>query len=607
MPSNKKKKNDFTYKVENELPTIAIKTEWDLASLYYKSAQDPQIEADVVQTEKAYANFAKKWRTKDYLNDTNLLLESLIEYEKLSASPFATRPMRYFWLRTCLNTNDNEAEGQMALISRRLRKVGDLLLFYTLNLGKISKAQQKLLLKDKTLAHYHYHLKRLFRGSVHNLTEPEEKIINLKSRQSYSMWVDMTDKIISNRHIAWKGKKIALPEATEMVSLVEFKDRQPLWQKILTEFKQISEVAEHEFNAIVTDAHAENERRGYKEPYDGTVIAYEDTNDSLLALVKAVSDKGFALSRKFYEIKANYHKVTSLNYAERNAPIGEELMIPWEQAVSICRDVFYSLKNDYGVLFDEMLTRGQIDVFPKAGKGGGAFMSDQTGHPIQVMLNHLPNLSSLETLAHEMGHAIHAKCSSTNSSFYDGHSTITAETASTLFENLVFDAILKNANHDQKIYLLHHRLLRDVSTIQRQIAFFNTELEIHRTIIEKGATTKEELASITEKNLRAYLGKAVNVTPDDGYSFVGIPHLRYGFYVYTYSYGLLMSSIMSNNYSQDNKYIKTIDKFLHRGASDTVANIFNQAGIDTTNPETFAEALVNQENNIKAFARLIKK
>lgn len=605
---SRKMKTRFSYETVNNLPPLNdIKTEWQLAKLFYKSVRDPKIEKDLQTTETALLAFAKKWRNKDFARNLKLLKTALTEYETLSANPDFSRPARYFWLRSCIDTNDLEAEQMSALITRRLRKAHDEILFFTLTLGQLSKVEQRKLLRQPELKHFHYHLQRLFIGADHHLTEAEEKIINLKGPQSYAMWVDMTEKIISNRTIKWKGKVLHIPNAIEQVNVVPLRDKQKLWNLITAELEQISEVAEHEFNAIITDAHTEGEKRGYKKPYSATVIAYEDTEASLETLVDVVTRKGFPHSRAFYAAKAKLHKLPDLQYAERNAQIGEDLTISFSQAVTICRDVFYSLKNEYGLLFDQMLNRGQIDVFPKAGKQGGAFMSSQTGHPIMVMLNHTNTFNALETLAHEMGHAIHANQSAKQSSFYDGYSTITAETASTLFENLVFDAVYEQVSPTIQKVLLHDRLIRDVSTIQRQIVFFNTELEIHQQIIKEGATTKEKLRQISEKHLKAYLGRKVTLTKNDGYTYVYVGHLRYGFYVYTYTFGLLMSNIMSARYKQDKNYIKEIDTFLSFGAAATVSDIFKEIGIDTTKAETFEEALAAHGKNVKDFVKMVNR
>lgn len=593
-------------KPDPNLPKLKnIKTNWDLDKLYYRSLDDPQIEKDIHKAEKAYARFADKWQKTNFTKDTNLLKQSLTELEKVAAMPEVSKASRYFNFKLALNSNDHKAQQKQALLTKRLRKTTDKVIFYSLTLGKIPKQKQKTILADKNLSHFHYYLERIFLGAKYNLSEKEEKIINLKSPQSYAMWVDAVEKILSNREVSWKGKLLPVPEALETIDLLKTKDKIALWELIISEMKEIGEIAEHEFNAIITDVRTEDELRGYKKPYSATVLSYEDSEKSVENLVSTVSNEGFALSKKFYRLKAKYHRLKQIHYTQKYESIGPETKIPFKDAVEICRSVFYDLKADYGKLFDHMLENGQIDVYPKKGKRGGAFMSYQTNQPIHVFLNHTDNFKSLETLAHEMGHAIHASRSSKQTAFYDGHSITTAETASTLFENLLFEAFYEQVDKKKKKYLLHDRITRDIATIQRQIAFFNCELEIHQTITEQGAMTNKELAGVMYKHLKSYLGPAVSLRPEDGYSYVYVSHLRYGFYVYTYSFGILMSTIMAKKYTADKNFIKEIDKFLSAGESDNVRNLFKAIGIDTENKNTYKNALKNHEANIEEFEKMV--
>jgi len=601
------KQKNFNYQTTQILSALTPVMNWDLVKHYYLSHTDPQIEADVTQTEKTFHAFAKKWRKQKFTTNPKLLKQALTENEAMAGNPTFSRPMRYFGLVTALNTADTTAEKQISLINNRLRKANDEIMFFALELGKISKSEQKNLLAHPDLKHFRYYLERLFASAKHQLTESEEKIINLKSRQSYGRWVDMTDKIISQRHITWQGKKIALPEAIELVNLQTFSNKPKLWHLIINQMKQIGEVAEHEFNAIISDVRSEDELRGYEKPYSATVLAYQDEEVALERLLKAVTGTGFKLSHKFYKLKARYHGVEKLEYSQRNESAGKSVNISFTQAVTICRDVFYSVNRDYGTFFDTMLENGQIDFMPKSGKTGGAFMSAQNGHPINVMLNHLNNFPSLETLAHEMGHAIHAMRSNSQSPFYSNHSIVTAETASTLFENLVFDAVFAQATDAEKAVLLHDRILRDVSTIQRQIAFFNAELEIHNTIYKQGGMNNEDLRACMQKHLQSYLGSAVNVTSQDGYTYVYVGHLRYGFYVYSYAYGLMMSTIMANNYRLDKRYAEKIDLFLSLGESCLIKDIYKKIGIDTTKIDTFEKGLEKLAADISLFEKIVKK
>jgi oligoendopeptidase F len=604
---DKIQKNKLVYKTSAELPVLNnYKVTWDLANLYYKNEKDPRIEQDILHIISTYQNFAKKWRKKEFTTNIDLLVASLKDYEKLCADGAITRPSRYFSLRSELDANDSVADKTLALIRKRVRPAADNLLFYTLQIGKISVAEQKRILADEKIKPYKYFLKNIFLGAKHDLSEAEEKIINLKAPQSSSLWQQMTDRQISSSEITWKGKKIPLPESLEMIETLKSEDKPKLWEVIIDKIDSFGIAAEYEFNAIITDVRTEDDLRKYQKPYSATALSYQHDEQSIEALVKAVSTKGFALSKKFYQLKAKYHGVEKIHYAQKYDSIGIPPTINFDEALLVCRDVFYQVNPKYGVIFDEMLKNGQLDVYPKKGKRGGAFMSSQTGHPIAVMLNHTDTMKALETLAHEMGHAVHAARSATQPALYDGHSIVTAETASTLFENLVFDAIFAGADKDTKLVLLHDKISGDIATMQRQIAFFNCELEIHNTIHSQGAMTHEELKKCMHKHLTSYLGPSVLITPKDGASYVYIPHLRYGFYVYTYTFGNLMSTTMASHYKHDNSYREKIDTFLSAGQSDSVANIFKKIGIDTTKPDTFTEALKAHEKDISNFSKLIK-
>jgi oligoendopeptidase F len=603
---SKKSTQNFKYiPVQILRPLKKFKVTWDLKKHYYTSENDPRIESDVRASERSHANFARKYSNLFFLKSTKTLEKALTDYEILLSLPNGKRASRYFSFRFVLNAQDSIAEKRSNLIDERLTKAANDILFFELALGKIPKAQQIKFLKDKVLVHFRYFLLQVFIEAEHTLSEKEERIISLKSGPSVGMWVQGTEKILSNRQITYKGVKISLPEATERINSVKPHEKGKLWNLVLTELEQISEVAENEFNAIVTNKKISDELRNFKKPYSQTVLSYENNESSIETLVQTISTKGFDLSKRFYKLKAQFHNVKQIPYARRYDPIGESLSIPFSQAVEICRDVFYSTHKEYGEFFDSMLTGGNIDVFPRKGKRGGAFMSSDVNIPTFVFLNHTNDLSSLSTLAHEMGHAIHSMRSKRQDPLYEGYSTTTAETASTLFENILFNALLKSATEKQKVMLLHEKIMRSISTIQRQIAFFNFEFELHTRIRKEGALTREELRKMMEKHLISYLGNGVHIVPKDGYSYVYISHFRYGFYVYTYTYGHLMSGLMADQLNDEPSYIAKIDEFLSSGGSDTVEHIFKKIGIDPLKKETFERSLGSLKRDIDTFERLI--
>ncbi len=601
-------KKSFQYKPTSDLPTLGkIQTEWNLKSHYYKSENDPQIEKDASKYEKAVRAFVKKYKKVDFTSSANKLRIALEENEKIAEMPEALKILFYFDYRTTTNTNDTVAAKKLNLFSERFRKLSNEALFFPLIIGKISKELQKKYLKDDILLNYRYFLKSSFEEAKHHLTEPEEKILSLRSNTSRGMWADATEKVTSNRKVEFKGKSFSIPEALETLSLLSWNEKGILWNKILDEIVQISEYAEHELTAIVSHDKVSDELRSYKNPYSATVLSYENDEKSVEALVAAISDKGFKLSQKFYKIKARVHKKNKIPYVNKYDSIGKLPNPTFETSVQICRDTFYDIDAEYGKVFDRMLEEGHIDVYPKAGKRGGAFMRGTVNLPTYVMLNHTDDFKSLSTIAHEIGHAIHSELSKAQPAIYEDFSITTAETASTLFEQFVSEKIYKQLNDKQRIIFLHDKIAQDIATVQRQTAFFNFVLEMHKHIREHGLATKEELAVMLQKHLKSYLGPAVEVTERDGYQYVYVPHFRNGFYVYSYAYGHLVSNLLVQKYNNDHSYLEKINQFLHAGGSDTVENIFANIGINTKKVDTFLDSLKTQGKEIKELDKLTRK
>ncbi len=595
----------YSYVPKNVLPPLKKAVlEWDLKNLFYTSDKDSRIEKDLQTAERAYADFAKKYAKKNFTAKKTTLLGALKDYEALLVMPERSRPSYYYSYRLSLNAMDAVAEKQSNLISNRMTKAGNQILFFGLALGKIPLSTQKELLKDPAFSKYQYYLTTTFLHAKHMLSEAEEKIVNLHGDTSYGMWVSGTEKIIANRKIIFEKKELSLNEAIESLDTFPKARRTQLWRTITSELTKISEVAENEFNAIITNKKVMDDLRGFTKAYEATVLEYENQIGSVEALVESISTKGFALSKKFYTQKAKLHGVDALPYEHKYEPIGESPRLNFDTAVTICRDAFYGLNPVYGNIFDTLLSKGHVDVYPKAGKRGGAFMSSGIKQPTLVFLNHTDTLKALETLAHEMGHATHTERSKSQPALYEGYSMVTAETASTFFENLVYNALLAEASPAEKIALLHERITRDIATIERQIAFFNYEKELHERIRTYGAVTKEELAKMMQKHLVSYLGKSVTVTEADGYSFVYVHHFRYGFYVYSYAYGLLMSNLMHLRLKADPNYKKQIDAFLTSGGRAPVETIFKDIGLDPLKVETFNEALDLHRADIDEFIRL---
>lgn len=582
-----------------------FKTEWDL-SVFYKDENDPNIEKDIKKAEKACADFEKKYKDKDFTSSAKKLLQALKDHDDLSISISAAKAGRYFWYRKDLNSEDNVANAMMTKIDNRLTKAINKLVFYDIALSKIPLKKQKIFLKDKSLKPYSYMLKKVFESSKHILSEKEEQLVSLLSQTSFSMWVDGQEKLLAGQTVEHGGENIPLPKAMSILSDLPKGDRRVLAKKINEVLKSVSHFAEAEINAVYNFKKVMDDRRGFKEPYDATFLSYENDPKTVKLLVDVVT-KGFSVSKRFYKLHAKILNEQKLSYEDRGVKIGEiKKKFDFETAVSLVGNVFERVGPRYKNIFDNILNNGQVDVYPKKGKTGGAYCSGGYDVPTFVLLNQTDDLRSLETLAHEMGHAVHTELSKSQPIIYQDYSTSTAEVASTFFEQVVISEIEDQFTDEEKVILLHNKIMGDVSTIFRQIACFNFELELHKRIRAEGQLSKEEMAKLLRKHMEAYLGEAFELTDDDGYFFVTWSHIRRFFYVYSYAYGQIISRALFENWKKDKSYAEKIEQFLSLGSSMSPEDIFKKVGINVKDPKFFESGIKSIEKDIEKLEKLTK-
>jgi len=584
---------------------IKQKTDWDL-KLFYKSHTDEAIEADLKKCENLNDIFANKYSGVDFTKDESTLATALGDYEKLLGDSSGSRAIMYFYYAKDLNALDKKAEAEINRMTGRLTNASNKIIFFELKLAKIPETLQKKFLSSEKLTHFKYFLENVFKLSKYNLSEAEEKIMSLKSQTSRQMWMAGQDKILSKQTILWKGKELPIAEAMSIVPSLPTRDRHALHKLVMNILKSISDFAEAEVNAVYIDKKINDELRGFKNPYDATLLSHETDEVMVKTLVDTVT-KGFKISHRFYKLKARLLKQEKLTYADRSAGIGKtDKKIIFEEGLEIVSKAFEAMDHDFKDVFHDMLSNGQIDVYPKKGKAGGAYCSANVDTPTLVLLNNVPEMRSVMTLAHEMGHAIHFEYSKDQKPMYQGVSTAVAEVASTFFEQVVFNELFKTLSKNEQIIALHNKINDDISTIFRQIACFNFENELHKEIRAKGFLSKEEIGKTLNKHMKAYLGPIMEMTDEDGYFFVNWSHIRNFFYVYSYSFGCLVSKALYSKYQKDASYLHKIKTFLSAGCSKSPRDIFEEIDINVSDPKFWEEGLKVIEDDIKTLEKLTK-
>jgi len=596
-------------------PPIKISTTWDLNKLF-KNDDDPGIEEDRKTVEQKSYAFINKWKNrKDYLKEPAVLRQALDEYEAWKRT-YGTdgNAGYYFWLRTQVDRNNPELKARFNKIEEFSRKLENDMQFFHLRIAKIPKSLQTDFLKYKGLGKYRHFLERIFAESKYLLAENEEKILNLKSTTSYANWVRMTSDFLSKEEakVLLEDGSSALKTLPEISSLTSSKDKKVrdiaarAFNKIM---ERHSDVAEVEINSILANKKVDDELRKVSRPDLLRHISDDIESDVVGSLIKSVSSR-FHISAKYYGLKAKLLGVKRLRYHERNVEFGDiDIRYSYEKSVRLIHKVFQKLDPRYTDILKGYTENNQVDVYPRKGKGSGAFcVHHLISQPTYILLNHTDKLRDVLTLAHELGHGINNELIREKQNALNfGTPTSTAEVASTFMEDFVLQEILLGSDDEVKLAIMVMKLNDDISTIFRQVACYTFEQELHQEFRQRGYLSKKELGNLFQKHMAAYMGDSVEQSKGSENWWVYWNHIRYFFYVYSYASGLLISKSLQYSVKKEPGFIHKVNDFLSAGLSDSPQNIFKNLGIDIADKTFWDKGLDEVEALLEETTSLAKK
>ena len=157
-------------------------------------------------------------------------------------------------------------------------------------------------------------------------------------------------------------------------------------------------------------------------------------------------------------------------------------------------DCYASFSQELGSIVRRFFEEGWIDAPVRPAKRGGAFCASTVPdlHPY-VLLNYTARRNDVLTLAHELGHGVHAVLSARQGIFQMRTPLTMAETASVFGERIVFGRLLEQAETpESRLALLAHSLEGSIATVFRQTAMNQFETRVHTDRRERGELSVDQ-------------------------------------------------------------------------------------------------------------------
>jgi oligoendopeptidase F len=301
-----------------------------------------------------------------------------------------------------------------------------------------------------------------------------------------------------------------------------------------------------------------------------------------------VSRKNVGLFQRYFKWKAATLAMDKLRRYDIYAPVSEaDKTYAFEQSADLVLDTLNGFSPQLADYARRVFVDGHLDSEIRKGKSSGAFcMSVMPGMTPWVLLNYTGKARDVATMAHELGHAVHAQMAGEHS-ILTFHSTLPlAETASVFSEQLLTDRLLREEpDAALRRDLLVSALDDAYATVTRQAYFVLFERTAHEMIAQ--GVTADDLAAAYMANLEEQFGDAVALGDEFKWEWISIPHIyRTPFYCYAYSFGQLLVLSLYQRYLQEGAaFVPTYLRILAYGGSNSPEYILNEAGIDMTSPE----------------------
>lgn len=525
---------------------------WDLSFL------GSNFESKLKTAIKKAKNFSSRYKGKLNVNNLKLALE---QYE--SISELAEEAQCYAYLRFAETSLDPKRGEDL----QRAQELGVIfsneLIFFELEIPKVLKN------KPKNFGRFNNYLSKILEKSKHNLSEREERIFSKKSLTSSGVLIRLFDEEWGAQEFLVKGKKLSESEALNLLYHPNRATRIRAHKGITQALKQQSKRITLIFNSLVLDKSIDDEYRRFSLPEDSRHLTNETTKDEVDSLVSAVTGS-YKLVQDFYKIKSKLIGIKTLKDYDRYAPISAtRVRYSFNEAQNLVIEAFSDLSPNFGKLAQKFFKQNWIDAENRKGKRSGAFCSFVTArtHPV-VFINYHGSLRDVFTLAHELGHGIHAVLMKEAGSInFDTPLTI-AETASVFAEMLLFNRLKTKLDNRALIGMYVSKLENIIATVYRQISMFKFERLLH-VERKKGELSTDKINFLWRTTQSEMFGKSLELTEEYDYWWGYIPHFVHTpFYLYAYAYGELLTLGLYEQFRKSrSSFVPKYEALLSAGAS----------------------------------------
>ena len=572
---------------------VEEKLKWNIKALY-------NTENDYENDLEKLVNLSKEFKAKyeNRLKDEDTILEAIKVYEEIEI--LIDHTGNYVSLTLSVDMTDDTSN----------RRSGKFDMIYSQVLGDLSFFESELSLVDTSLLEKCKDANPYYRVFFENLILQKPHILSKEVEESLSKLNLVLEAPLTGydntKLVDMSFDGFELDGKTYEMSFVKFENeyqlepdtkvRRKAYENFTNTLDKYKHTVATYYNTQVQKEKILSKMRGYDSVFDYLLFDQKVTRDMYDRQIDLIMKHLSPVMRKYANLIKKEHNLDRLTFADLKLPLYSDYApaITIDEAKKYVLGALKKLGDEYLSIAEKYDEERWVDFAQNIGKSTGGFCASPYKKQPFILLSWSGLLSEVFTLVHEIGHGVHFKLAQNqNSTFSQEPSLYLVEAPSTLNEMLLTGYLIEESKDEKfKKWALSCMI---ENTYYHNFVTHLLEADYQRKVyklVDSGESVNAYiLCDLMEETYRNFFGEDIDLTGAK-YTWMRQPHYYDGLYSYTYSAGLVVSTVVSQNIlSGKYEYAQKWIEFLKSGGEKNPVELCKVAGVDITTDSALRETI----------------